>query len=104
MVCSSQQYDNTTPRDVRATRQPHIPVRCVVELVTADAGGGVVGTMTTRSGPGDGRPGPGLNAIMGERRRLINVAYRLLGSLAEAEDAVQESYARWYAMETPAAG
>ncbi|MFD7630772.1 RNA polymerase sigma factor SigJ [Streptomyces sp. NPDC059851] len=48
--------------------------------------------------PEDGRLDPITGAITGERRQLTNLAYRMLGSLAEAEDVVQETYARWFAM------
>ncbi|MCT2582185.1 RNA polymerase sigma factor SigJ [Actinophytocola gossypii] len=46
----------------------------------------------------DGRSDSDLASATGERRQLINLAYRLLGSLTEAEDVVQETYTRWYAM------
>lgn len=54
--------------------------------------------MTTPSGPAASPSDPGLSVLENERRQLISLAYRLLGSVAEAEDVVQETYARWYAM------
>ncbi|MFJ3576560.1 RNA polymerase sigma factor SigJ [Streptomyces rubiginosohelvolus] len=45
-----------------------------------------------------GTAGANAEETAGERRQLLNVAYRLLGSVAESEDAVQEAYTRWYAL------
>lgn len=36
--------------------------------------------------------------VMAERRRLVSLAYRMTGTLTEAEDVVQETYVRWYRM------
>ena len=38
------------------------------------------------------------DVIVRERRQLLNVAYRLLGSLTDAEDVLQETFSRWYAL------
>ena len=37
--------------------------------------------------------------LIGERRHLLSLAFRMLGTVAEAEDAVQETYIRWYRMD-----
>ncbi len=45
-----------------------------------------------------GAAGGGADGVADERRQLINIAYRLLGSVTEAEDAVQDAYTRWYGL------
>ncbi|WP_410676250.1 RNA polymerase sigma factor SigJ [Amycolatopsis sp. cmx-4-68] len=42
-----------------------------------------------------------MSDVLGERRQLIGLAYRLLGSLSDAEDVVQEAYGRWFALSAP---
>lgn len=40
-----------------------------------------------------------IDALESERRGLLGLAYRMLGTVTDAEDAVQETYLRWYRLD-----
>jgi RNA polymerase sigma-70 factor, ECF subfamily len=50
---------------------------------------------STQAAPLATRPDDGLSAFLSVRPRLFGIAYRMLGSAAEAEDIVQDVWVRW---------
>jgi RNA polymerase sigma factor (sigma-70 family) len=57
--------------------------------------------MTDRPDDPEAAAPPGasdLADVTSERRQLLRLAYRLLGSTADAEDVLQETYVRWYSL------
>src|SRR6201996_3091338 len=52
---------------------------------------------SSRTAPDDrgGRPAPATEAFLAHRSLLFTVAYEMLGSAADAEDVLQESWLRW---------
>jgi RNA polymerase sigma-70 factor (TIGR02957 family) len=48
---------------------------------------------------GDGRPDPATEAFLAHRNLLFTVAYEMLGSAADAEDVLQETWLRWIGVE-----
>ena len=41
------------------------------------------------------RTGDGLSTFFATRPRLFGIAYRMLGSVSDAEDVVQDAWLRW---------
>jgi RNA polymerase sigma-70 factor (ECF subfamily) len=50
----------------------------------------------------DGRPDPATEAFLAHRNLLFTVAYEMLGSAADAEDVLQESWLRWVGVDLDA--
>ncbi|MFD4262524.1 RNA polymerase sigma-70 factor [Streptomyces sp. NPDC058534] len=50
---------------------------------------------TTGAGAGGGRTDPATEAFVAHRNLLFTVAYEMLGSAADAEDVLQETWLRW---------
>jgi RNA polymerase sigma factor (sigma-70 family) len=58
----------------------------------------VSGDRITDSTRGDNHGDGTTTRLESDRPLLMSVCYRLVGAISEAEDAVQEAYARWYAL------
>ncbi|WP_455678522.1 sigma factor [Streptomyces buecherae] len=91
-------YDDTTPPNVRDTRGPDKQAGGLVVPARDDPRAGGHGSMTDHATTHHDESDAGLDPVIGERQRLVGLAYLLLGPLTEVEDVVQETYTRWYAM------
>jgi RNA polymerase sigma factor (sigma-70 family) len=61
-------------------------------------GTGLSGDLGTTPACDDNDGYPSAAGVESDRPLLMSVCYRLVGAISEAEDAVQEAYARWYAL------
>jgi RNA polymerase sigma-70 factor (TIGR02957 family) len=55
----------------------------------------MAGPPHTAPGERDGRPDPATDVFLAHRNLLFTVAYEMLGSAADAEDVLQETWLRW---------
>ncbi|WP_063050023.1 RNA polymerase sigma-70 factor [Nocardia arthritidis] len=55
----------------------------------------MAGTSQRTPGGADDRPAPATEAFVAHRNLLFTVAYEMLGSAADAEDVLQETWLRW---------
>jgi DNA-directed RNA polymerase specialized sigma24 family protein len=58
-----------------------------------------IGTITPNGGSAVGRRSQAHSLFHGSATAPLGIAYRILGSRAEAEDAVQDTFLRWQATE-----